>query len=481
MSEVSNKTRSVFGDLATDKRVANKQEFFMLPRYVAEYLSSSFVDKYGEDRCIPEMSKFVAKFYHEAKEKDKVLSDLMNLGKVTIIEEVKVETDIELGTYRAHLGNLNIRDCMINLDVVGKHENLLLIGMWGLVELLYAPDSVPRDRAGNPLMEPILVQEFTPFQCSTTDVKAFEEARDSFTFEEWLDVLINTVGLNHERYSLRQKLVFLTRLIPLVEHNVNLMEFGPKQTGKTYLYRNASYYTRIFAGGNISPAVLFYNIARRSLGEIAVKDAIILDEITRVKFANPSEMIGKLKDFMESGHYERGPKKGVSTSSLMFMGNIAVEAKEGGYVPVEDFTFVLPDDIRQSGDAPAMVDRAHGIVPGWELPKISMSKYHLSRGYGIASDYFCEVMHEIRKSSYASIIDQHVELVGDYMIRDEKSVQRIATGLMKLLVPNESTSRSELKAIMDVAIEYRQRANDWLHILSPGEFSKKNLTYDLKL
>jgi ATP-dependent Lon protease len=481
MSELFNKTKSVFGDLATDKRIANKQEFFMLPRYVVEYLSSSFVDKYGEDRCVSELSRFVTRYYHEAKEKDKVLSDLMNLGKVTIIEEVKVETDIELGTYKAHLGNLNIRDCMINLDVLEEHENLLMVGMWGLVELHYAPDSVPRDSRGNPLMAPILVQDFTPFQCSMTDVKAFQEARDSFTFEEWLDILINTIGLNHEQYSLRQKLLFLTRLIPLVEHNVNLMEFGPKQTGKTYLYRNASYYTRIFAGGNVSPAVLFYNIARRSLGEIAIKDAIILDEITRVKFANPSEMIGKLKDFMESGHYERGPRKGVSTSSLMFMGNIAVEAKEGGYVPVEDFTFVLPDDMRQSGDAPAIVDRVHGIVPGWELPKISMSKYHLSRGYGIASDYFCEVMHEVRKSSYGHIIDQHIELIGDCTIRDEKSIKRTASGLLKLLVPSESINRSELKAIMDLAVEYRQRANDWLHILSPGEFPKKRIEYQLKM
>jgi ATP-dependent Lon protease len=481
VSEIFNKVKSVFGDLATDKRTASKQEFSMLPRYVTEYLASSFTNKYGEDKYSFELSKFISKYYHEAKEKDKILSDLMNLDRVTIIEEVKVETDIELGTYKAHLENLNIRDCMINLDVVEKHENLLLTGMWGLTTLKYAPESVPKDHLGKPLMEPVLVEDFIPFQCSVTDVSMFQEARDSFTFEEWLDVLLNTVGLNHERYNLRQKLVFLTRLVPLVEQNVNMMEFGPKQTGKTYLYRNSSYYTRIFSGGNISPAVLFYNIARRSLGEIAVKDAIVLDEISRVKFSNPSEMIGKLKDYMESGYYERGPKRGVSTSSLMMMGNISVEEKEGTYVPVEDFTYVLPEDMRKPIDASALIDRVHGIVPGWELPKISMSKYHLSRGYGIASDYFCEVMHMLRKSSYSHIVEQHVELVGDYTIRDENSVKKIAEGLLKLLVPSGSINRSELKAIMDIAVEYRQRANDWLHILSPGEFPKKKLGYNLKL
>lgn len=352
MSELFNKTKKVFADLATDKRIANKQEFFMLPRYVVEYLASKLSDKYGEENYAPQLSKFIAKYYHEARERDKVLSDVMTAGKVTLIDKVKVTTDVGLGTYRAHLQNLNLKDCMINLDVLDKNQNLLMTGMWGLVTLSYSPDTAPET------MAPILIQDFSPFQCTTTDTKIIQEARESFTFEEWMDIILNTVGLNHEQYNLRQKLIFLTRLIPLVECNINLMEFGPKQTGKTYLYRNSSYYTRIFAGGNISAATLFYNIARRELGEMAAKDAIILDEISKVKFTNPDEMIGKLKDYMESGHYERGPKRAASTCSLMFMGNITVEQKETGYVPVEDFTYVLSKEMRDS----AFIDRIHGVV-----------------------------------------------------------------------------------------------------------------------
>lgn len=479
MSELFNKVKSVFGDLATDKRIANKHEFSMLPRYVVENLASQFMERYGEDRYAEKLSKFIAKYYHEARERDKVLSDLIQLGKITVIDEVKVETDVRYGTYRAHLQRLNLRDCMIDTSVVEEHENLLVIGMWGLVDLSYAPDSVPKDRLGNPLMTPVLITGFTPFQCSVTDVNFFKEARDYFTFKEWLDVLMNTVGLNHERYSLRQKLVFLTRLVPLVEGNVNMMEFGPKETGKTYLYRNVSYYTRIFSGGNVSPAVLFYNIARGSLGEIALKDAVIFDEITRVRFTNPSEMIGKLADYMESGQFERGPRRDSSTCSLVFMGNIQVEAGDEGYTPVEEFTYVLPDDMRKH-DPSKMLTRVHGLIPGWILPKISMSKFHLSRGYGIASDYFAEVLHEMRKLNYQHIIDQEVELVGNYTIRDERAVKKVASGLLKLLIPNCSFSRSELKAVMDVAVEYRNRVNDWLHILSPGEFPKKRLGYKLR-
>jgi ATP-dependent Lon protease len=467
MSELFNKTKKVFADLATDKRIANKQEFFMLPRYVVEYLASKLMDKYGEENYALQLSKFIAKYYHEARERDKVLSDVMTAGKITLIDEVKVTTDVGLGTYRAHLQNLNLKDCMINLDVLDKNQNLLMTGMWGLVTLSYSPDTAPET------MAPILIQDFSPFQCTTTDTKIIQEARESFTFEEWMDIILNTVGLNHEQYNLRQKLIFVTRLVPLVECNINLMEFGPKQTGKTYLYRNSSYYTRIFAGGNISAATLFYNIARRELGEMAAKDAIILDEISKVKFTNPDEMIGKLKDYMESGHYERGPKRAVSTCSLMLMGNITVEQKETGYVPVEDFTYVLSKEMRDS----AFIDRIHGVVPGWELPKIRMSSRHLSRGYGIASDYFCEIMHEMRKQNTAHIIDQEINLTGDYTIRDEKAVKRIASGLLKLLTPNGEIDSTELKIIMDLATEYRGRVNDWLHIISPGEFAKKNLTY----
>jgi len=185
-------------------------------------------------------------------------------------------------------------------------------------------------------------------------------------------------------YSPRQKMVLLSRLVPVIECNTNMAEFGPRQTGKTYLYRNLSNYVRIISGGNVSPAVLFYNLRTRVPGELAVKDLVVFDEISKVKFSNPDEMMGKLKDYMESGMFERGDKKAQSDSSLVFMGNVTVEMGPEGYIPIEDLTYVLPQHMRDS----AFIDRIHGLIPGWELPKISQSKYHLSKGYGIASDYF---------------------------------------------------------------------------------------------
>jgi ATP-dependent Lon protease len=211
-------------------------------------------------------------------------------------------------------------------------------------------------------------------------------------------------------------------------------------------------------------------------GELVVKDLVVFDEISKVRFPNPDEMMGKLKDYMESGMFERGDKKAPSDASLVFMGNIQVEMGSEGYIPVEDLTYVLPETMRDS----AFIDRIHGQIPGWELPKISQSKYHLSKGYGIASDYFAEAIHFMRKESLAGLVSQHVELSDNFKIRDEKSVKRIASGLLKLLFPNKTFDKKELEMIVNIALEYRQRIRDWLHMVDPGEFLKEKLAVKVK-
>lgn len=468
------KIQLFFGDLATNKHLASTKEYNMLPRYVVEYLVSEFTKQHGPANYAQKLAEYIANHYREAREKDKVLHEAMNGNTVQLIDEVKVETDIIIENYRTHLLNLGIKDAMIAKQVIDQYENLLVTGMWGMAKIQYNPEIVPRNIKGEPLLTPIIITEFQPFQSPITDPNILKDARTAFTFDEWLDTLINTIGLNHERYSKRQKLILISRLIPLVENNTNTIELGPRATGKTYIYRNTTYYTRIFSGGNISPAVLFYHIARRSLGEIAVKDTVIFDEISKIKFNNPDEMMGKLKDYMESGHYERGPRKSYSTCSLVFMGNISVETRGTAYAPIEEFTYVLPEPMRDS----AFIDRLNAVIPGWELPKISHSALHLSKGYGIASDYYAEALHELRKQNYQHIIQQETQLIGNYTIRDEKSVLKTASALLKLLTPNadrDGIARDELKQIMDIAVEYRNQVREWLHILQPGEFPKEKL------
>jgi ATP-dependent Lon protease len=469
MSELFNKVKRYFGDYAVDKRLAYELELAKLPRYVAEFLISQFMNR--GDNWENELRNFIKTRYYEPEEKEIVKHKLVMEGTVKLIDELRVIVDIETGI---HIGVIQTLDIWaeVPIDIVEKNKATLVTGMWGLITLKRTSET--KEIFGRPIAA--VVTNFQPFQSPDTDPKILEEARQYFTLDEWIDVLINTIGLDPSVYGSRQKMLLLSRLVPVIESNVNIAEFGPRQTGKTYLYRNVSNYVRIISGGNISPATLFYNLRTKVPGELVVKDLVVFDEISKVRFPNPDEMMGKLKDYMESGMFERGDKKAPSDASLVFMGNIQVEMGSEGYIPVEDLTYVLPETMRDS----AFIDRIHGLIPGWELPKISQSKYHLSKGYGIASDYFAEAIHFMRKESLASLVSQHVELSDNFKIRDEKSVKRIASGLLKLLFPNKTFDKKELEIIVNIALEYRQRIRDWLHMVDPGEFLKEKLAVKVK-
>ncbi|QXJ27840.1 putative ATP-dependent protease [Saccharolobus shibatae B12] len=471
MSELNNKIKRCFGDYAVDKRLTYELELAKLPRYVAEYLISEFmgISNNWENR----LREFIRDYYYEPEEKELVKHKIVTEGMIKLIDELRVYVDIHTNS---HIGVIQSMDLWadVPLDIVEKNRATLITGMWGLITL--KKTEVSKEVSEGVKSLSLTVIDFKPFQAPDNDPKILEEARQCFTLDEWIEVLINSIGLDPNVYSSRQRLILLSRLIPLVEGNVNLIEFGPRQTGKTYLYRNVSNYVRIISGGTISPATLFYNLRTRVHGELAVKDTVAFDEISKVRFPNPDEMIGKLKDYMESGQYERGDKRVTSDSSLVFMGNIAVELSENGYVPVEDLTYVLPEPMRDS----ALIDRIHGLLPGWELPKISQTKYHLSKNYGIASDYLAEAIHSMRKETSATLVNQHVEFSENFKIRDEKAFKKTFSGLFKLLFPDKSFNKNELINIINLSLEYRQRVRDWLHRLEPGEFQNEKLSVKLK-
>jgi ATP-dependent Lon protease len=245
-----------------------------------------------------------------------------------------------------------------------------------------------------------------------------------------------------------------------------------RNTGKTYTYLNTSHYTRIFSGGRVSPAVLIWNLARNIPGEITTKDCVVFDEISKIEFTSADEMMGKLKLYMESGFVERGVKRGISQCSLMFMGNVDVR----GEMPIEDFTYVLPEVMRD----PAFIDRIHGFIPGWEIPKIGKLDVYISKHYGFVIDYFAEILHELRKKTefYYKVSD-NVEL-SNITGRDEKAIKRLAGGLLKFICPHEEVSDDELKLALDLAVEYRQRIADWLHFMKPGEYERKKIGYKVR-
>ena len=473
------KVRNAFAPYVVKKELVHSHETSRLPRFISEYLIAKFcpMDNPTSDD-LKKLSDFVNAHFPELRDKDKILHDIMTQGSYTFMDEFKVETDIKGGRHRLIIPCLNVRDAKILSTILENNEGLLRSGMWGIAKVKY----VPEDQAQNdiltmyqsrimPSSTPLLMTEFTPFEVSNVSLGEFASKRKSFTRNEWIELLIRSIGLNPAVYSENQRLLMLMRLVPLVESNCNLLELGPKATGKTYLYRNISYSTRLISGGKVSPAVLFYNIATKTVGEIGIRDCVALDEIGKLVFANSEEMVGKLKDYMVDGFFERGPKKAHAKSSIVFMGNI--ESERSSSRPANIVT-ALPSFMKDS----ALLDRVHSLIPGWELPKIMQSSSHLASGYGIVADYLSEIFHQMSLESYADIIADKVKFEGDQAtIRDEKAIKKISSGLLKLICPDRNCDESDISLCVDAAIRGRERINSLLHALSPGEFDEKRFSF----
>jgi ATP-dependent Lon protease len=470
--ELNAKLKYHYDGCVVNKKLSQRQEIIRLPRFVSEFLLTK-LSGYEDDREkfsqeLTKIIEYIDEHYPEPRDKDKILNKLLEQQIYVLIDEFRVEVDIKNAIKKAHIPSLNIRDAMILDSILKENENLLSTGIWGVAGLRYADPIV--DEFGNKLTSPVLIENFKPFQAPNVNLNDFAGKREKFTMEEWIDVLINTIGLNPEVFNEKQKLILISRFIPLVEPNVCMMEFGPRASGKTYFYRNISFHTRIISGGRVSPAVLFYNIGTRTMGEIGIKDSIVFDEVAKIGFANADEMMGKLKDFMESAHFERGPKKATSLCSLVFMGNVDVK----GFVPIEDFTYVLPEFMRDS----AFIDRINGLIPGWELPKIKKPEIHLSQNYGFSVDYFSEILHELRRRDFQTELTKRVSLE-NVTIRDYKGIYKLLSGMIKILFPHRKFSDDELRKILNFCIEYRQSVAEWLHKLAPGEFERKTISYQL--
>ncbi|RLG24729.1 BREX system Lon protease-like protein BrxL [Methanosarcinales archaeon] len=465
MINLGEKIKRIFGEVAVNKGLALRHEVARLPRFISEYLISKYCSAYTDlETAFSKLAEVVSEKFPEPKDKDRIFYKLKRLGVVQLVDEFKVSVDLKRNLYILHIPCLQIYDALADEGIVRKFERTLS-GMWGLGTLEYRPD-LPENI--NEKVSPILLIDIEPFQVYNIDVKSYVENRREFSLNEWIDLIITTIGLNPNAYSPRQKLLQMARLIPLIEGNVNIMELGPRATGKTYLYRNLSHYTRIYSGGAVSPARLFFDARLRVMGDIATHDLVAFDEVSRIRFTNPDEMAGKLKDFMVDGFFERGTlKRAHSNCSLVFLGNI------------EKDEIMISNEIRRSlpniMQDPAFLDRIHGLIPGWEMPKIMRSEEHLAQGVGLAADYFAEIIHELRKESYRDIIDSHIEFSGNFTIRDEIAVKRLSSGIVKLLFPHKEFDNAELKQVLDFSVEMRQYIVNELNKMSPNEFPHKYL------
>lgn len=436
------------------------------PRYVLEYL----IDNYcSEETFHDDMQKVVRRLKEtfvygaEAEKIRHFIRENRHHMLIANLEARLVETEDK---YWGTISSLNENFVNLPERIVSQYPMLLSGGMWGTIELTYDETEVH-----NKKIRSFKVEAFTPFQISVINLDEFIEKRSQFSTDEWIDILINSCGLDPARMTRREKLLYLTRCVPLVETNVNMVELAPRETGKTYLYRNISYYAHVLSGGKATPAQLFINLNTGKIGEVGTRDAVVFDEIANTDFTDPKAFVSIMQGFMQDAKFSRGKKELLAFASLVFVGNLDVQGK----LPHEKYYHLfepLPDFMQVI----AFLDRIHGYLPGWEIPKLTPQSY--AREYGFITDYFCEIMHELRRIDVLSSLRNRFELVDQAKTpsgvsgRDQRAVMKVASGLVKLLFPHGQLNDEELHEVLVLACELRQRVRQQLHLIAPGEYDK---------
>ena len=459
--DLQEKIKSVFPHQVVRKGISNSlKTSIKLPVYVLEYLISQYADQGLSDEEVNEKVKAVLnKHYIMPEDKNKIKDAIKTDGSIVIIDKLMVDVDLNKDMYIGTLNTAGLKDILVDEEWIRKYKGLLEGGMWGLVRLERNEDSSKY---------PIIIGKFSPMQVSADEMDDFIAKRAEFTRDEWLDLLINSIGLNPEKFDFRQKLLILLRVIPHCETNYNLIELGPRETGKSYTYNELSPYSLLVAGGKATVPVLFYNLTKKEVGLVGTWDVVAFDEVANVKFDDPQGP-AMLQTYMESGNFARNNMRVEGKASMVFVGNIDNPLQiweQGG-----NLFMTLADELQ----TPAIIDRFHYYLPGWEMEKMKTENY--SSDYGFISDYFSKILHDFRKRGYADIIDQHFILDSSLSGRDTKAIKKTMSGLLKLLHPDLNVTKEEIQEYLEFAMEGRMRVKEQLKRRGGLEFFGANFRY----
>lgn len=425
-----------------------------IPTYVGEWLISRYLEdgEFGESTRT-RIADFIAKYLPAKGQKDQVKDALLRQEPVNLLDDYGVSVNLNTGRRMLRIPFLDINDAQIAGAIVEKNDLLLTSGVWGVGELFYIP---PDDGAKK---GEVWLRDLKPFQIGKIDLDYYMDCRQYFTLDEWRDLIVSSMGFNPQAHTTRQKMVLITRILPFVEPRVNLVELAPKGTGKSFVYDNISRYGRVVGGGKVSPAALFHNLATNTPGLVTRYDLIVFDEIQSIAGDSSGELIAQLKVFLESGKFSRGKTEATSEAGFVMLGNITLDAN---HLPVhtDDGIFnEIPNFLRET----AFIDRLHGIIPGWEMPRVSKDtpSHHL----GLKGDFFAEVLHQLRKEiRYADYVKLNMRLTGSDDLRDRKAISRLATAYLKVLFPNLQLTEEEFRGnCVRPAVELRQRVREELH------------------
>lgn len=465
--EIKEKLRETFDGKIVRKDLTKQiKEGANVPVYVLEFLLGQYCS--SDDPAIIEegvqkVKRILADNFVRPDEAQKILSVLRKNGSHTVIDMITVELNIRDDRFYATFSNLGLRGIPIADEYPEKHDRLLCGGIWCIVQLEYEYIEEEKNDC------PIHIRKLTPIQMPHVDLDELKRGRKNFTKDEWIDVLLRSIGMEPDTLSYREKWLLITRMLPLVENNFNLCELGPRSTGKSHLYKEISPNSILVSGGQTTVANLFYNMSRKSVGLVGLWDCVAFDEVAGIRFKD-KDGIQIMKDYMASGSFARGKEEKAASASMVFVGNINQS------VDVLLKTSSLFDPFPpEMGTDTAFLDRMHCYLPGWEVPKFRPE--HFTNDYGFITDYLAEFIRELRKEQYGDALDRYFRLGKNLNQRDTIAVRKMIDGYLKLLYPDGEFSKDDLEEIVKISLEMRRRVKEQLKKIGGMEFYDVNFSY----
>jgi ATP-dependent Lon protease len=422
----------------------------IVPSYVLEYLLGQYcatADEASIKTGIETVKEILRKHYVHRNEAGLVKSIIKEKGRHKVIDKISVDLNDKAGTYEASFSNLGVNKVLVSTDTIKKHPKLLVSGVWCIAELEY--ENLDDSKAC-----PWVMESIKPIQLSHFDYDGYLEARKKFTTDEWIDLLMQSIGFNPELFGKRSKLLQLVRLIPFCERNYNLIELGPKGTGKSHIYSEFSPHGILISGGEVTVPKLFVNNSNGKLGLVGYWDAVAFDEFAGKKKRPNKALVDIMKNYMANKTFSRGVETLGAEASMVFVGNTQ------NPLPYMLKHADLFDELPEAYHDSAFLDRVHFYIPGWEVDIIRGEMF--SEGYGFVVDYLAEILRTMRNHDFSHFYAEQFTLLSDISTRDRDAINKTFSGLVKILFPHQEATSEELEEVLKFAVEGRKRVKDQL-------------------
>lgn len=467
MDELSIKVNEYFAGKVVRKDLTQKlKQGANVPIYVLEYLLGMYCATDDEDSInegVERVKNILADNFVRPDEAEMIKSKIREMSRYTVIDKLTVKLNEKKDIYVAEFSNLGLNNVEIDAKYVKEFEKLLGGGIWCIVKLQYYYEEGVIDQ------NPFIIESITPIQMPNMDINELIEGRKHFSKDEWIDVLIRSIGMEPTQLEANVKWHMLLRMVPLCENNYNLCELGPRGTGKSHLYKEVSPNSILVSGGQTTVANLFYNMSQRKIGLVGMWDVVAFDEVAGITFKD-KDGIQIMKDYMASGSFARGKEEKAASASMVFVGNI----NQSVDVLLKTSHLFEPFPEAMAYDS-AFFDRMHFYLPGWEIPK--MRPELITDSFGFITDYLSEYLKDMRKRTFGDAIDKYFKLGNNLNQRDVIAVRKTVSGLIKLIYPHGEFEKEDIEEILKYALIGRRRVKEQLKKIGGMEFYDVHFSY----